>query len=57
MLSNNEYLYKNKKDLLKDFNKLRKFIKKEITDKLFIRDVSYDYEIRILQNNLKKVLL
>ena len=54
MLSNNEYLYKNRKDLLKDFNKLRKFIKKEITDKLFIRDVSYDYEIRILPKQFEK---
>lgn len=54
MLNNNKYTYKNKKELLKDFNKLRKFIKKEITDKLFMKDVTYDYEIRILPKQFEK---
>tara|TARA_B110000114_G_scaffold169675_1_gene193795 strand:- start:197 stop:1906 length:1710 start_codon:yes stop_codon:yes gene_type:complete len=46
MLNESKYEYKNKKDMLKDFNKLRKFVKKEVTDKLFIKDVNKDYEIR-----------
>jgi len=54
MLNNKDYTYKNKKELLKDYNKNRKFVKKEITDKLFIKDVDKDYEIRTLPKKFEK---
>ena len=54
MLNNKDYTYKNKKELLKDYNKNRKFVKKEITDKLFIKDVDKDYEIRTLPKQFEK---
>lgn len=54
MLNNKEYTYNDKKTILKDFNKLRKFVKDEITDKLFMKDVNLDYEIRVLPKQFEK---
>lgn len=54
MLNNKEYTYKDKKTMLKDFNKLRKYVKDEVTDKLFMKDVNLDYEIRVLPKQFEK---
>ena len=54
MLNEPKYTYKNTKEMLKDFNKQRNFINKVITDKLFIKDVNLDYEIRIVPKQFEK---
>jgi uncharacterized protein (DUF885 family) len=54
MLNEPKYTYKNTKDMLKDFNDQRKFVNEVITDKLFIKDVNLDYEIRIVPKQFEK---
>ena len=54
MLNEPKYTYKNTKDMLKDFNDQRKFVNEVITDKLFIKDVDLDYEIRIVPKQFEK---
>lgn len=54
MLNESKYNYKNTKDLLKDFNKMRKLVKKEIIDTQFFKNVDVDYEIRIIPKEFEK---
>ena len=54
MLNEPKYTYKNTKEMLKDFNDQRKFVNEVITDKLFIKDVNLDYEIRIVPKQFEK---
>jgi len=54
MLNEPKYTYKNKEEMLKDFNSLRSFVKKEVTDKLFMKDVDKDYEIRTYPKQFEK---